>query len=177
MSTANCHLNLLLAVALSAGMTACSQDNQDLRDYIDEIKAQPTGDIPPIPVIPPYDPFEYPEHIRDPFDASIVAPDLQPVPQSTSGIHIDRNRPREYLESFPLDALRMVGTMKQNGSLWALLKTPDGTIQRTRVGNYAGQNYGRITKITDAKIELIEIVPDGFGGYKERPAAIALSNP
>lgn len=163
---------LLLAVALSG----CDQDNQDLRDYIDDIKSQPTGGIPPIPVIPPYDPFEYPEHVRDPFDSSIVAPDLVPIPKSASGIQIDRNRAKEFLESYPLDALKMVGTMQHQGSLWALLQTPDGTIQRVRVGNYAGQNYGRITKITDMKVELVEIVPDGFGGYKERPAAIALSN-
>ena len=163
---------LLLAVALSG----CDQDNQDLRDYIDDIKSQPTGGIPPIPVIPPYDPFEYPEHVRDPFDSSIVAPDLVPIPKSASGIQIDRNRAKEFLESYPLDALKMVGTMQHQGSLWALLQMPDGTIQRVRVGNYAGQNYGRITKITDMKVELVEIVPDGFGGYKERPAAIALSN-
>lgn len=163
---------LLLAVALSG----CDQDNQDLRDYIDDIKSQPTGGIPPIPVIPPYDPFEYPEHVRDPFDSSIVAPDLVPIPKSASGIQIDRNRAKEFLESYPLDALKLVGTMQHQGSLWALLQTPDGTIQRVRVGNYAGQNYGRITKITDMKVELVEIVPDGFGGYKERPAAIALSN-
>jgi type IV pilus assembly protein PilP len=176
MPTVKTYSNIVLGILLATGLQGCSQSNQDLRDYIDEIKSQPTGDIPPIPVIPPYDPFEYPEHFRDPFDASIVAPDLQPMPQSTSGIRIDKNRAKEYLESFPLDALHMVGTMQQNGSLWALLKTPDGTIQRTRVGNYAGQNYGRITKITDMKVELIEIVPDGFGGYKERPASIALSN-
>lgn len=170
------HTGTIAVLLLAAGLTGCQNDNQDLRDYIDEIKAQPTGGIPPIPVIPPYDPFEYPEHLRDPFDSSIVAPDLVPIPKSTSGIQIDRNRPKEFLESFPLDALRMVGTMQQQGSLWALLKTPDGTIQRVRVGNYAGQNYGRITRITDMKVELIEIVPDGFGGYKERPASIALSS-
>lgn len=164
---------LILVISSLAG---CEQNNQDLQDYISEVKSQPTGDIPPIPVIPPYDPFEYPEHNRDPFDSSIVSPALMPLPKSTSGVQIDRNRPKEYLESFPLDALRMVGTMKQDGQLWALLKTPDGTIQRVRTGNYVGQNYGRITKITDLKIELIEIVPDGFGGYKERPAAIALSS-
>ena len=166
----------MVMLALLAGLGGCEQDNQDLRDYIKEVKSQPAGAIPPIPVIPPYDPFVYPEHLRDPFDSSIVAPDLMPIPKSTSGIQIDRNRPKEYLESFPLDALRMVGTLKQQGSLWALLKTPDGTIQRVRVGNYAGQNYGRITRITETKVELTEIVPDGFGGYKERPAAIALSN-
>ncbi len=167
---------LIAVLLLAAGLGGCEQDNQDLRDYIEQVKAQPAGDIPPIPVIPPYDPFVYPEHLRDPFDSSIVAPDLMPIPKTTSGIQIDRNRPKEYLESFPLDALRMVGTLKQQGSLWALLKTPDGTIQRVRVGNYAGQNYGRITKITDMKVELVEIVPDGFGGYKERPASIVLSS-
>jgi type IV pilus assembly protein PilP len=69
----------------------------------------------------------------------------------------------------------MVGTLNQGGTDWALVQTPDGTIQRVTSGNYMGQNYGKITQISDASIMLREIVPDGFGGYMEREGSVALS--
>ncbi len=92
-----------------------------------------------------------------------------------SGIRPDVNRPREALEEYPLDSLRMVGTLEQGGQMWALVRAEDGTIHRVQPGNYVGQNYGRITRITESKIELVEIVPDGLGGWMERPATLALS--
>ncbi len=163
-------------LVLTVLISGCSRDNADLDAYIASVKQRPSREIAPIPAIESYIPFEYPEHERDPFDKSIVAPKLLPEEISRSNIKINRNRPKEYLEGYPLDALKMVGTLKQQGELWALIKTPDGTVQRVKKGNYLGQNHGRITAINDSRVELIEIVPDGLGGYKERPASIALSN-
>lgn len=159
-----------------SGLAGCGRDNSDLDAYIASVKAQPAGEIPPIPAIQSYIPFEYPEHTLDPFDKTIVSPRMLPHEVSQSNIKIDRSRPKEFLENFPLDALKMVGTLMQSGSLWALIKTPDGTIQRVRNANHLGQNHGRVTQISESRLDLIEIVPDGLGGYKERPASIALSN-
>ena len=69
----------------------------------------------------------------------------------------------------------MVGTMSQEKSVWALIKTPDNTIQRVENGNYLGQNNGKIIQVSNDGIELTEIVPDGFGGWQERASSIALS--
>ncbi len=162
--------------SLAAGISGCSDDMSELQAFVDSVKAQPPGEIPPIPEIVAYSAYEYPGHDRDPFDPEIMAAAISPtMAHPKSSIKIDTNRVKEYLEGFPLDSLKMVGTLTRKGQLTGLIQTPDGTIQRVTIGNYAGQNYGKITKITESEIGLIEIVPDGFGGYMERPATIALS--
>jgi type IV pilus assembly protein PilP len=85
-------------------------------------------------------------------------------------------RPREYLEQFPLDTLKMVGTLRLGGANYGLLQTRDGMIHRVLPGNHVGQNDGRVMAIGDGRITVVEIVPDGLGGYLERPAALALSD-
>lgn len=164
---------LLAVVALLSG---CQRDMNDLRQYIAEIKARPGGDIQPMPTIEPHDPYLYPGHERSPFDSSVIA---RPIPAEPVGIpgevDIDFDRPREALESHPLDALRMVGSLEQEGVRYALVRAPDRTIQSVTIGNYIGQNFGRITEITEGKIRLVEVVPDAFGGYMERENSVALS--
>ena len=70
----------------------------------------------------------------------------------------------------------MVGTLEFGRGAFGLVQTSDGLVHRVTVGNHLGQNYGRITDISDAEIELVEIIPDGLGGYLERPAAVGLSD-
>ena len=94
---------------------------------------------------------------------------------SNNGIKPDFDRPTEPLEEFPLDSLRMVGTLEQREDQWALINDTDGTIHRVQPGNYAGQNHGKIIRITDFEIELTEIIPDGIGGWVERQSSIAIS--
>ena len=74
-----------------------------------------------------------------------------------------------------LDTLRMVGTLKLGGQNYGLVQVKDGRVQRVLVGSHIGQNEGKITEITPSKITLTEIVPDGLGGYMERPASLALN--
>ena len=92
-----------------------------------------------------------------------------------ANIRPDSKRNREFLEQFSLDTLRMVGTLNLNGQHYGLVQTTDGLLHRVLPGNHLGQADGRITDITPSKINLIEIVPDGLGGYMERPAALALN--
>jgi len=167
---------LCASVLLVAALSGCSGGMSDLEQYVEQTKARPGGRIEPIPEIQPHEVYVYPGHERDPFDASVIARRTAPDrPVSTSTITIDPNRPQEYLESFPLDTLRMVGTLEQDGTDWALVRTPDRTIQRVTIGNYMGQNHGRITGISESGVDMTEIVPDGFGGYMERDSSIALS--
>ena len=88
----------------------------------------------------------------------------------------DVERSREYLESFPLDTLGMVGTLHINETMYGLVQTSDGLIHRVIPGNYLGQNDGRITEISESEIGLVEIISDGIGGYIERDAAVGLSD-
>lgn len=168
-------LQLLAIIVLGATMTGCERDNSDLQRYIQAVKEKPGNEIPPIPDVIAYHPFDYPDHHRNPFDEEAIASQLIPEQKPVNSIRVDADRVREYLESFPLDALKMVGTLNQNKSLWGLIRTPDGTIQRVASGNYLGQNHGKIKSITEKGLDLIEIIPDGYGGYMERPASIALT--
>jgi type IV pilus assembly protein PilP len=111
----------------------------------------------------------------------VRSPFLPDTPQAASqgggsGIRPDSDRSREFLEGFPLDTLRMVGTLDLGATLYGLVQTSDGLIHRVVPGNYMGQNDGRINEITDSEIELIEIISDGIGGYIERDAAVGLAD-
>ena len=85
-------------------------------------------------------------------------------------------RNREFLEGFSLDTLKMVGTFKVGSSFYGLVQSKDGLVHKVQPGNYLGQNDGKVTEITGGKISLVEIIPDGLGGYIERPASLALAD-
>jgi len=156
------------------GLSACEKSNTDLQQFVNQTLATPPGRVEPIPEFEPYQKFEYTmQHLRDPFEPSDFRPEPEEV-ASTSGIRPDIDRPREPLEDFPLDTLRMKGTVTKEGLKWALIFAPDNTIHRVIEGQYLGQNFGRVTGVSDEKVELIEIIPDGLGGYLERAAALGL---
>ena len=159
------------ALAIGILATGCSGGLDDLKQKINEVKNRPGERIEPLPEIKPYDAFVYnPVGLRSPFVASA------PVQaDSSSALRPDSKRAREFLEQFPLDSLRMVGTLKLNGKTYGLVQSKDKLVHRVSPSNYLGQNDGRILSVTESKISLIEIVPDGLGGYIERPAALALS--
>ena len=168
------HISVVMMVLFLSG---CTEGTSDLEAWVADVKSRPQKGVDPLPEIIPYKTFIYDKSgSRDPFDDSIFRPKIgQTAPKHFSSITPDTNRVPEYLESFPLDTLRMVGTMQQDEQTWALIKTPDNTIQRVLDGNYLGQNNGKIISITDDKVELAEIVPDEFGGWRERSTSIALS--
>ena len=164
----------LVVAMISVGLTACGGGSDDLDVYINEIKARPGGRIEPLPEITPYEVFSYiadRQGIRSPF-----RPDTPQVSGGGTGPRPDDDRSREYLESFPLDTLSMVGTMHINEAMYGLVQTSDGLIHRVIPGNYMGQNDGRITEISESEIGLVEIISDGIGGYIERDAAVGLSD-
>jgi type IV pilus assembly protein PilP len=165
----------LIVLLAAAGLSACGSDMDDLDQYINQVKARPGGRIEPLPEITPYESFTYTadrDGIRSPF-----VPDTpQAAGGAGNGIRPDTDRSREFLESFPLDTLHMVGTLAMGGTTYGLVQTSDGLIHRVVPGNYMGQNDGRITKISESEIQLVEIISDGIGGYIERDAAISLSD-
>lgn len=163
---------------LALGMSGCVNDDvSDLRQYIKMVKAKPKGTIPGLPEIKVVEPFIFnPEGLRDPFRAieKSQVDELQDV-ASNSGIRPDTNRRKEELEAYSLDTLRMVGTLTMNDELWALIKASDGTIHRIKKGNYMGRNYGEIIRILDDRVEMMEIVPDKPGTWREQQASLALA--
>jgi type IV pilus assembly protein PilP len=160
----------LLACVLAA-LAGCGNDMDELQAQVDEIRSRPGTGIEPLPEVKPYETFDYAAvDERSPFE-----PGMAPAANAPNAIRPDQNRSREFLEQFSLDTLRMVGTVKLKGRLFGLVQTGDGLVHRVLPGNHLGQADGRITAIEEGKISLIEIVPDGMGGFIERPAALALS--
>ncbi|MCB1728488.1 MAG: pilus assembly protein PilP [Gammaproteobacteria bacterium] len=161
----------LVVPLLLAG--CAGKDMSDLHNFVDEVKSRPASGIEPIPEVKQVIGFVYTaKNRRDPFTRQ----EDEAVATETvldNGIRPDPNRRKEELEVFALDSLRMVGTLEQNEETWGLIKTSDGTIHRVAPGNYMGQNDGRITRISEDKIELIELVPTG-SGFLEKEAAVAL---
>jgi type IV pilus assembly protein PilP len=168
---------VLAFAAVAATLGACGGAEDDLRAYIDEIKARPGGRIEPLPQIQPAPSFTYVAgNRRSPFMPDTPQQRVSNNPDAVQGP--DPNRPREFLEQFPLDTLTMVGTLASpsRNSNFGLVQTADGLIHRVTVGNHMGQNYGRIMSITDSEIQLVEIISDGLGGFLERPAAVGLTD-
>jgi type IV pilus assembly protein PilP len=157
-----------LACVAMLGITGCTSADNDLQQFIQQTEQQPGGRVEPLPEIKPYETFVYDDQtLRSPFVPSQVG--------GFNSVRRDTKRPREFLEQFSLDTLKMVGTIRIAGSTYGLVQTKDGIVHRVTVGNYMGQNDGRITDISPSKIDLTEIVPDGLGGYMKRPAALGLS--
>jgi type IV pilus assembly protein PilP len=166
--TRSTSLRLLAAGCLALALAGCGDGLDDLRAQIEQAKQRPGGRIPPLPEVRPYESFEYGKaDERSPFTQSIAA-------ENAAGPRPDTKRPREYLEQFPLDTMRMVGTLRLGGATYGLVQTRDGLVHRVLPGNHLGQSDGRILSVTEARISLIEIVPDGLGGYIERPAALGM---
>ncbi len=154
-------------------ISACSQDVSDLQTFIAQTKTAYVGSVKAIPQFKPYESFSYSAaELRDPFVANANLDDDETT--KTSLLNPDSTRPKQPLEVYPLDTLRMVGILEQNEQLWGLIKDPQNIVHRVQVGNYMGQSEGRITEINDSAIYLVEIVPDGIGGYIERDASIAI---
>lgn len=157
-------------------LSACggSGQHQDLHDYIEETKRRPSGQIDPLPPFVPYKSFSYGAMtLRSPFDPPVE--DQQQVFLSNGeNIKPDLNREKEYLEGFNFAVLGMVGTLAQNATTWALINDGEGGIHRVAEGNYMGKNHGRIVKVSARQLDVIEIVPDGAGGWVERPKVLQI---
>ena len=168
----------IVAAVLALNLAACGgKGTHDLHTYVEEVKSQQQARIDPLPEFAPYETYIYSaEGRRDPFTLPVSsAPKSQVAGPVSNGISPDFKRPREPLESEPLDSLRLVGTLQRDGHAWALVRMSDSTIHRVRPGNFLGENHGKIIQISESEVELTEIVPDGLGGWMERQAALALS--
>lgn len=168
-------LVLLGAAALSA---ACSMSNEvEIQQWMAEVRQTMKPSTQPVPEPKEFTPYAYEARtVVDPFDPQKVVMAVarqQQARVSASAIKPDLDRRRETLEGFPLDQIRMVGMMRQSGTNVALLET-NGATHLVRVGNYVGQNFGLITRISETEVQLKEIVQDAAGEWVERPAKLEL---
>lgn len=166
--------SLVLAVVLGGcgrGVTSTPGEAPNLEKWVAEVKARPAPPLPPLPVMQQFETFEYAaQSLRDPFSRAFTDDG------SGSGPRPDSARRKQALEAFPLDSLDMVGSLGKGAGLTALVMAPDKVTYRVRMGDYMGQSDGRVTAVFEDRIELVELVPDGAGGWLERPATLALDD-
>lgn len=164
----------LLALAVTGctrGINSTPGEAPNLEKWVAEVKARPAPPLDPLPVMQQFETFEYAaQGLRDPFSDAFANEG------GGSGPRPDSNRRKQTLEQFPLDSLDMVGTLGAGSGLVALVMAPDKVTYRVNPGVYMGQNDGRVTSISEDRIELVELVPDGAGGWLERPASVALED-
>lgn len=163
-------------------LAGCTAGRRDLEDWVATEKAKKGAPIDPLPVVKTFETFEYKSQdaqgleLRDPFSPSSEEAREEQLAEGGNGPRPDQNRTPELLEKYPLDGLSMVGTLGIGAAIEGLVKDPDGVVHRVHADNYLGQNYGRITSIAEDRIELVELVPNGAGGWMERQASIALGD-
>jgi type IV pilus assembly protein PilP len=164
--------SLIFAVLAGLSLAGCSGGQSDLQKWIADIKKKPGGRIQALPEVKPYETYVYSAaKMRSPFQ-----PQGAGAANGLASARVNTRRNREFLEGFSLDTLKMVGTFKVGSSFYGLVQSKDGLVHKIQPGNYLGQNDGKVTEITGGKISLVEIIPDGLGGYIERPASLALTD-
>ncbi len=163
------HLGFLALLGL---LTACSSGD-DPRTFVANAGKDLRGKVNPLPEVKPYEPFTYAAtDLPDPFKPRKLT---APAGSAKGGIQPPRDHVKQILENYPLEGLKMVGTLQQNKLTFALIKTPDNNLYRVKQGNYMGQNFGIITQVTETDITLAEIVPDSGGDWTERSTKLEMS--
>ncbi len=164
---------LLPVLALGVLLTACGGDQgDDLDQYMRDAAKHIKPSVKPLPEVKPYVALQYNA------DGSLVDPfRARKAINKSSALQPNLNRAKEPLEAYPLESLKYVGLLSRNKLTYALLKTPDNNVQQVKIGNFVGQNFGRITQITDSELILNEIVQDELSGdWVERVSNLALQD-
>jgi len=163
-------IHFLLASVL---LTGCGgEEFQDLRDFVKNSGADMRGKIPPPPEVKLYEPFVYNNdaNLHDPFKPR--KPELR---SGRGGMNQpDMERPKEALEEFPLESLKMVGYLFQNKIGYAVIRAPDGKLHRVKAGNYIGLNFGLIKEVTETEMTVKEVVQDSAGDWSDRISSLQL---
>lgn len=164
---------ICLALACCALAGCGGEEFGDLREFVKNSGADMRGKIPPPPNVKLYEPFAYVNdaNLADPFKPR--KPEASPSGKRGQN-EPDMNRPKEALEEFPLESLKMVGYVYKAKVGYAVVRAPDKKLYQVKVGNYLGMNFGQITKLTDTQIVIKEVVQDSTGDWSERTSSLQL---
>jgi len=162
---------LLVCGVFSAVLMGCSfEEGDDLDQYMRDATKDVKPRVKPLPEVQPYMALQYNADgtLIDPFRARKAV-------NKSSVLQPNLNRPKEPMEAYPLESLKYVGLLSRSKLTYALLKTPDESVQQVKLGNYVGQNFGRVTQIKDSEIVLVELVQDDLtGDWVERTTSLVL---
>jgi type IV pilus assembly protein PilP len=160
----------LVSLVIVLGLAGCGGGGMDdLRTFVADAGRDMQGKIEPLPEVKVYEPFTY-----DAFDLPDPFKPRKLTSGGGGGIQPDLNRPKEPLEAFSLETLKMVGMMSKKGTIHAVIKTPDNAVYHVRKGNYVGQNFGLITQISETELTLREIIQDSAGDWSDRISTLIL---
>jgi type IV pilus assembly protein PilP len=168
-------MRAILVIALGLMLVACTgEEFGDLKAELKDKTKDLRGKIEPLPVVKPYEPVPYKAFDQaDPFSSAKIELVTKSASGAGGGLKPDFNRPKEPLEAYPLESLKMVGVLQQRKASFALVKADVG-LYRVKVGNYMGQNFGLITTITESQIQLRELIQDPAGDWAERQSTLQL---
>jgi len=168
-------MKAILVIALGIMLAGCfGEEFGDLKAELKDKTKDLRGKIEPLPVVKPYEPVPYKAFDQaDPFSSAKIELVTKSASSGGGGLKPDFNRPKEPLEAYPLESLKMVGVLQQRKASFALVKADVG-LYRVKVGNYMGQNFGLITTITESQIQLRELIQDPAGDWAERQSTLQL---
>ena len=161
----------VILTMLILGLSGCGGSGmEDLEKFVAEAWRDMQGKIEPLPQVRPYEPFAYDAFdLPDPFKPRKLA-----IGGGGGGLQPDLLRPKEPLEAFSLETLKMVGALEKKNLIHAVIQTPEKAIYHVHKGNYVGQNFGMITQITESSVLLMEIIQDSAGDWSERTSTLTL---
>ncbi len=165
----------IIAAAVLLSLTACSSEQDELQAWMEQQRHDVQPNVQPLSPPQKFNPQAYAgAGGMEPFSNQKLTGALkQESRQPNSAVSAELNRRKEPLEAFPLDSMSMVGSVTKKGVPFALIKV-DSLLYQVKVGEYLGQNYGKIMKITETDISLREIVQDAAGEWIERPTTLQL---
>ncbi|HEV7816542.1 MAG TPA: pilus assembly protein PilP [Janthinobacterium sp.] len=168
-------LSAVPACALALLLAGCgNSDEQEVRQWMAQVKSQTRVAVPKLAAPKDFIPFAYQEKdVTDPFNPNKLLAVLALADKSSGGLKPDLNRRKEVLEAFPLDTIKMVGTLQKAGIIYALLQI-DHSVYQVQSGQHIGQNFGLVTGVAEDAVNIREIVQDAAGDWVERTAKLEL---
>jgi type IV pilus assembly protein PilP len=165
---------LWLAAALLALAGCSDSDVQEVRQWMKQVDGQAQVYVAPLSAPKTFIPFAYASgEAVDPFNPNKLLVELAKSANRGGGIKPDTERRKELLESYPLDTVKMVGTIEQGGVVYALLQV-DRAVHQVRGGQHVGQNFGLVTAVSESVVSIKEIVQDATGDWVERMSRLEL---
>ncbi|MBX2869963.1 MAG: pilus assembly protein PilP [Acidiferrobacterales bacterium] len=162
---------------IAACLVGCNQsrDIRDLEEFTENAFKDYVPEVEPLPALKPQAVFIYTASaLTDPFDKQNLQEKVEPLPLEGGEEGPDRSRRKEPLELFPLDSLKLVGVLEQNGENWAVIRAPDSSVHRVKAGNYMGEDFGEIEEVGENTVELTELVRNPVGRWESRDANLLL---
>lgn len=167
---------MLFASSVCVSLSGCGVNDgvRDLEQFTKQAYTATKPEISPLPAIKPYERYEYSSAQKvDPFDRENLVPANEQTDESGEGP--DTLRRKQPLEKYPLDGIKMVGTVEKAKHIWVVLIAPDKVTYHAKVGDYVGQNYGQIAKIDEDKIQIVETIKNPAGRWIKRDAVLEIA--